>query len=191
MENGGAIGQPWRCRKPTLGGPDSSPTPSPGDQYATWRNPVVYFGAIAESAGCEKHDVGYEVLTRDLQVKKKTPALSLIFPNACHSGGELECEPGAPKGVHGAVPLLKTLVPAIMASPAYEEGGLILITSAQAPQAGETPTRAAAAWPRLPEPLAAGSSPPRRRHGDDDREDLDLSDSATEATTGLEESGTH
>ena len=28
MENGGAIGQPWRCRKPTLGGPDSrSPRP--------------------------------------------------------------------------------------------------------------------------------------------------------------------
>ncbi len=158
MENGGAIGQPWRCRKPTLGGPDSSPTPSPGDQYATWRNPVVYFGAIAESAGCEKHDVGFEVLTRDLQVKKKTPALSLIFPNACHSGGELECEPGAPKGVHGAVSLLKTLVPAIMASPAYEEGGLILITSAQAPQAGEHPDPSACClapqYPNLP-PVAA------------------------------------
>jgi hypothetical protein len=139
MENGGAIGQPWRCRKPTLGGPDSSPTPSPGDQYATWRNPVVYFGAIAASAECEKHDVGFEVLTRDLQAKKKTPALSLIFPDACHSGGEVECEPGAPKGGQGATQLLKTLVPAIMASPAYEEGGLIMITSAQAPQAGEHP----------------------------------------------------
>jgi phosphatidylinositol-3-phosphatase len=137
MENGGAIGQPWRCRKPTLGGPDSSPLAVPGDQYVTWRNPVVYFGAIAESAECEKHDVGFEVLTRDLQAKKKTPALSLIFPDACHSGSEVECEPGAPKGAQGATQLLKTLVPAIMASPAYEEGGLIMITSAQAPQVGE------------------------------------------------------
>ncbi|MBS1846097.1 MAG: hypothetical protein JST53_16910 [Actinobacteria bacterium] len=137
MENGGAIGQPWRCRKPTLGGPDGT-TPVPGDQYATWRNPVVYFAAIAEGDECEKRDVGFELLTKDLSAKKKTPTLSLIFPNVCHSGGEYECEPGAPTGAKGVAQELKTLVPAIMASPAYEEGGgLIVITSAQAKQAGE------------------------------------------------------
>jgi hypothetical protein len=136
MENGGPIGQPFRCRKPVLGDPDTT-TPYPGDQYANWRNPVVYFGAIAEGTECEKHDVGFELLTKDLSAKKKTPALSLIFPNACHSGGEYECEPGAPKGAQGVAAELKTLVPAIMASAAYGEGGLIMITSAQAPQAGE------------------------------------------------------
>ncbi|MBS1889276.1 MAG: hypothetical protein JSU06_19025 [Actinobacteria bacterium] len=137
MENGGAIGQPFRCRKPALGGPDWSPMPAPGDQYVTWRNPVVYFAAIAEGPECEKVDVGFELLSKDLQAKKKTPTLSLIFPNACHSGGGLECEPGAPKGANGVAAELKTLVPAIMASPAYEEGGMILITSAEAPQTGE------------------------------------------------------
>ncbi|MFT3866249.1 MAG: alkaline phosphatase family protein [Solirubrobacterales bacterium] len=137
MESGGSIGQPYRCRKPALGGPDWSPSPSVGDQYVTWRNPVVYFGAIAEGGECEKVDVGFELLTRDLQFKKKTPALSLIFPDACHSGGETECEPGAAKGAQGAASLLKTLVPAIMASPAYEEGGMIVITSAEALQSGE------------------------------------------------------
>jgi phosphatidylinositol-3-phosphatase len=137
MEKGGAIGQPWRCRKPTIGLPDTT-VPTIGDQYANWRNPVVYFGAVSESPECEKHDVGFELLTKDLKAKKKTPALSLIFPNACHSGGEVECEPGAAKGAQGATKLLKTLVPAIMASPAYKEGGgLIVITSAQAPQVGE------------------------------------------------------
>jgi hypothetical protein len=115
MENGGAIGQPWRCRKPTLGGPDQT-IPTPEDLYVNWRNPVVYFAAIAEGDECEKHDVGFELLTKDLSAKKKTPALSLIFPEAS---------------------ALKTLVPAIMASAAYAEGGLIMITSAQAPQAGE------------------------------------------------------
>src|ERR1700710_2307628 len=136
MENGGSIGQPFRCRRPTLGGPDGA-TPGPGDQYANWRNPVVYFSAIAGGEECEKHDVGYELLTHDLQFKKATPSLSLIFPDACHSGGESECEPGAPKGAQGITEELKTLVPAIMASPAYEEGGMILITSAQAPQVGD------------------------------------------------------
>jgi hypothetical protein len=136
MEDGGAIGQPWRCRKPTFGGPDPT-APTVGDQYASWRNPVVYFAAITAGDECEKHDVGFELLTKDLSAKKKTPALSLIFPNVCHSGGEYECEPGAPKGAHGVATELKTLVPAIMASPAYEEGGLIMITSAQAKQTGE------------------------------------------------------
>jgi hypothetical protein len=157
MESGGAIGQPWRCRKPTLGAPDTSPTPSPGDQYVSWRNPVVYFDAITTvSAECEKHDVGFEVLTPDLEARKKTPALSLIFPDACHSGGEVECEPGAPKGAQGVTQLLKTLVPAIMASPAYEEGGLIMITSAQAPRAGGHPDPSACClapeYPNLPPP---------------------------------------
>jgi hypothetical protein len=162
VENGGAIGQPFRCRKPTLGGPDST-IPGPGDQYATWRNPVVYFSAIAEGEECEKHDVGYELLPHDLQHKKATPTLSLIFPNACHSGGETECEPGAPKGAQGVAAELKTLVPAIMASPAYEEGGMILITSAQAPQTGEhaDPSGCCLA-PSYPNLVAAGlaTAPP-------------------------------
>jgi hypothetical protein len=159
MENGGAIGQPFRCRKPTLGGPDTT-TAGPGDQYLNWRNPVVYFSAIAEGEECEKHDVGYELLTHDLQFKKATPALSLIFPNACHSGGEIECEPGAPKGAQGVAAELKTLVPAIMASPAYEEGGMILITSAQAPQTGDAadPSGCCLA-PAYPNLVAAGIQP--------------------------------
>jgi hypothetical protein len=153
MENGGATGQPWRCRKPTAGVAD--PPASPGDQYLNWRNPVVYFSAIAESKECEKHDVGFEILTKDLKAKKKTPALSLIFPDACHAGGETECEPGAPTGAVGAAQLLKTLIPAILHSPAYEEGGgLIMITSAQAPQAGEHPDPSACClaptYPNLP-----------------------------------------
>jgi hypothetical protein len=160
MENGGAIGQPFRCRKPTLGGPDTT-TASPGDQYVNWRNPVVYFAAVAESTECEKHDVGFELLAKDLSAKKKTPALSLIFPNACHSGGEVECEPGAAKGAQGVAAELKTLVPAIMASPAYEEGGLILITSAQAPQAGEHVDQKscclAPTYPNLPPPADAAT----------------------------------
>jgi hypothetical protein len=142
MEKGGALGQPFRCRKPALGGPDWSPTPSPEDLYVTWRNPVVYFAAIAEGDECEKHDVGFEILTKDLAAKKKTPTLSLVFPDAS---------------------ALPTLVPAIMASPAYEEGGLIMITSAQAPQAGEHLDQKACClapeFPNLPAVEGAGPAP--------------------------------
>jgi hypothetical protein len=163
MEDGGSIGQPWRCRKPTLGAPDQT-APTIGDQYANWRNPVVYFAAIAEGDECEKHDVGFELLTKDLSAKKKTPTLSLIFPNACHSGGEYECEPGAPTGARGVAQELKTLIPAIMASPAYEEGGgLIMITSAQARQTGEgVDQKACCLVPEYPNlaPVAGATPPP-------------------------------
>jgi phosphatidylinositol-3-phosphatase len=160
MENGGGSGQPWRCRKPNLGEGDGT-FPVPGDQYANWRNPVIYFSAIVESEECEKHDVGFELLPKDLSAKKKTPTLSLIFPNACHSGGEYECEPGAPKGAKGVAQELKSLVPAIMASPAYEEGGLIAITSAQAPQTGEhADQKSCCLAPEYPNlPLVAGATP--------------------------------
>jgi hypothetical protein len=163
MENGGAIGQPWRCRKPTLGAADTTP-PIAGDQYAIWRNPVVYFAAIAAGEECAKHDVGFELLTKDLAAKRKTPALSLIFPDVCHSGGEYECEPGAAKGAQGVAAELKTLVPAITASPAYEEGGLIMITSAQAPQTGEHLDQKACClapeYPNLPGMEKATIAPP-------------------------------
>jgi phosphatidylinositol-3-phosphatase len=178
MENGGAIGQPWRCRRPTAGIAD--PPAVPGDQYLNWRNPVVYFNSVVESKECEKHDVGFALLTRDLSAKKKTPDLSLIFPNVCHSGGETECEPGAPTGSVGVAQLLKTLVPAIMHSPAYEEGGgMILITSAQAPQAGATPDPSACClaptYPNLP--LVANAA-------------TTATTTTTESSTAPEEEGT-
>jgi hypothetical protein len=141
MEKGGSIGQPWRCRKPTLGAPDQT-VPTPEDLYVNWRNPVVYFAAIVAGDECEKHDVGFEILTKDLAAKKATPTLSLIFPEASE---------------------LKTLVPAIMASAAYQEGGLIMITSAQAPQAGERIDQKACClapeFPNLPAVEAATPAP--------------------------------
>jgi len=189
MEGGPNRGQAATCRKPTLGGPDDAATAVPGDQYATWRNPVVYFSAIAESAECAEHDVGFEFLTRDLKSKKKTPALSLIFPDACHSGAEAECEPGAPKGAQGAAALLKNLVPAIMASPAYEqEGGLIAITSAEAPQAGENldPSGCCLA-PSYPNLVAAGLQPAPAATTEATPTSTTTEEEETETTTYTEE----
>jgi phosphatidylinositol-3-phosphatase len=195
MEKGGELGQPWTCRKPALGGPDYMPAPLPGDQYTTWRNPVVYFSAIAESSECGKVDVGFEDLTRDLKSKKRTPALSLIFPNACHSGGELECEPGAPKGAQGAASLLKTLVPAIMASPAYKEGGLIMITSAQAPQTGEHPDPSgcclAPAYPNLPVTATTAAPTTSTTGASTSKSTTETSTSATEEATATTETTTY
>ena len=99
MENGGAIGQPWRCRKPTLGAADTT-IPSPGDQYANWRNPVVYFGQVAEGDECEKHDVGFEILTKDLRAKKSAGAVADL-PRRLSLGRRSRMRTGRPERRQG------------------------------------------------------------------------------------------
>ncbi len=134
--NGAAAGQATSCRHPLPGGPDTSPVPLPGDAYVTWRNPFVYFHSLLDGGECAENDVGFDRLVADLKTAKRTPALSYIVPSACHAGGELPCEAGRPAGPVAAEAFLQLLVPAIEASPAYKEGGLIAITSSQAPQSG-------------------------------------------------------
>jgi phosphatidylinositol-3-phosphatase len=160
--NGAAAGLPTTCRHPSLGTPDGSQAPVPGDAYETWRNPFVYFHSLVDGPECAKSDVGLEQLAPDLKTATKTPALSYIVPSACHDGGELPCEPGQPAGPLAAEAFLQTVVPEIEASPAYKEGGLIAITSAQAPQAGPKADASSCcispAYPNLPVPATVEPS---------------------------------
>ncbi len=123
-------------------------------------DPLVYFRAIVDSPECARSDVGLEQLATDLASAAKTPTLSYIVPNACHDGGETPCAPDQPSGALEAESFLRRVVPAIEASPAYKEGGLIAITSAQARQTGPTPDASscciAPKYPNLPaDPAAA------------------------------------
>jgi hypothetical protein len=168
--NGAAAGQPTTCRHPALGSPDPSQAPLPGDAYETWRNPFVYFHSLIDGAECAEDDVGLDQLAPDLKKATKTPTLSYIVPNACHDGGELPCEPGALTGPAEAEAFLQTVIPEITASPAYKEGGLIAITSSQAPQLGEKADPSSCcigpAYPNLP-PTApeAGAGPVKATGG--------------------------
>jgi hypothetical protein len=126
------------------------------------RDPFLYFHSVLDSPECAQNDVSLEQLAPDLKTATKTPALSYIVPNACHDGGELPCEEGQPSGVLAVEVFLRRIVPAIQASPAYKEGGLIAITSAQARQTGPTPDLSscciAPAYPNIP-PEAASETP--------------------------------
>ncbi len=202
MENGASTGQAASCRHPELGTPDLNQAPVPGDAYETWRNPFVYFHSILDGTECASNDVGLEQLATDLGSAKKTPTLSYIVPDACHSGGEAPCEPQpeaaapaepqpeaapaapaepqpeaapaapaeTPTGIAGSEEFLRKVVPAIMASPAYKEGGLIAITSAEAPQSGEkADSSACCAYPEYlnvpPVETVEGTTPGTRATG--------------------------
>lgn len=157
---GSAPDQPLSCRHPALGAPDPKREAAPGDAYVTWRNPFAYFHSILDEPECEERNVGLDALAADLKAAKLTPALSYLVPDLCHDGGAGACEPEATAaGVAEADEFLREVVPMITASPAYEEGGLIAITSTMAPQEGEAADDDACcvypAYPNLPPPAAA------------------------------------
>lgn len=128
------------------------------------RTPLLYFTAIAEDPKCGETDVPLTQLESDLKDPKKTPTLSYIVPNACHNASETPCAPEQPAGLAGSQAFLEALLPKITASKAYkEEGGLIAITFAQAPQTGEQPDASSCCatpeYPNLP-PLPAPAEAP-------------------------------
>jgi hypothetical protein len=132
----GPVGEAKTCRHPALGSADSEQSPRPGDAYLTWRNPFVYFHSLIDAQSCASYDVGLDQLKNDLRSPQTAPALAYIVPNRCHDGSDDPCAPGQPSGMAAADGFLKTVVPEIMKSPAYTNGGMIAITFAQAPQTG-------------------------------------------------------
>jgi hypothetical protein len=171
IENGAAAGQPASCRHPALGTPDPDQAARPGDAYLTWRNPFVYFHSILDSPECAKADVGLPQLATDLKLKaEKFPALAYVVPDACHKGGEAPCEPGQPSGPVATEAFLKTVVPEIKGSLAYKDGGMLVITSAEARQGGEKPDTSGCcnnpSYPNLPSlPAEAPATGPTRESG--------------------------
>jgi len=168
---GAPAGLPATCRHPALGASDPGPSLAPGDHYETWRNPFVYFHSVIDSPACAERDVGLDQLASDLQSAKTTPTVSYIAPSVCNDGGPQPCQEGAAVGPATAEAFLKAVVPEIQASAAYKkEGGLIAITSSQAPQTGEKPDRSACCttpeYPNLPpEPPAQSTGPVKETGG--------------------------
>ena len=123
------------CGHPALGAEDptqkaeapSARVPA-GDQYAARHDPFVYFHSIIDSPACAANVVNLEHLASDLASRQTTPAFAFIAPNLCHDGHDAPCKNGEPGGLRSADAFLRTWVPRIMASPAYRQGGLIVIT---------------------------------------------------------------
>jgi hypothetical protein len=125
------------CAHPALGQPDPSSAPASASPYATFRNPFVYFEGLSASPSCAADDVGFDALSADLASAKRTPSLSYIVPDRCHDGSPGPCPGGGPGGLPAADEMLKRVVPKILASPAYKQGGLLVITVDEAPSSGE------------------------------------------------------
>lgn len=143
------------CAHPTLGSADSTST----QPYATFRNPFVYFQGLTESPSCAADDVGLSSLDADLASAKRTPSLSYIVPDRCHDASPGPCPTGGAGGLPAADQLLEEVVPKILASKAYKESGLLVITTDEAPSSGEfADSSSCCGEPRFPNLPAASTA---------------------------------
>lgn len=131
------------CYHPQLGAAD--PTAALGlasagaatGASATFRDPFVYFRSVTDSHACEADVVGVEGLGSDLRSAARTPNLSYVVPDLCDDGSGRPCAPGKPDGIAAAEGFLRQVVPEILASTAYKQNGLLVITVDEAPTTGE------------------------------------------------------
>lgn len=117
------------CAHPAIGSLDDTRHASKTDRYATKHNPFMYFHSIIDDkANCSRHVVNLRHLQTDLATIQTTPHFAFITPDLCHDGHNQPCANGEPGGLESADAFLKTWVPRITASPAFQKDGLLVIT---------------------------------------------------------------
>lgn len=106
-----------------------------GDQYAGRHNPFIYFHSIIDSPACDANVVNLARLDADLASAKTTPNFVFITPNLCDDGHDGDgtgtpgkgCVTGQPGGLTSSDAFLQLWVPKILASPAYQKDGLLIV----------------------------------------------------------------
>jgi hypothetical protein len=132
-------GKPANCVHPDAG---AANVPAPGG-YAAAQNPFVNFHSLLDLGDCATNDVPLEQLSKDLSKATSTANYSYIAPIPCDSGAAGQCAPGSVEGAAAADAFLAKWVPQILASPAYKEDGLLVVTfGATNPAASEAPAPA-------------------------------------------------
>ena len=134
------------CGHPTLNSTDltqQAEAPSTavlaGDMYATRHNPFMYFHSIIDSPDCLTNVVNLNNnLQKDLQSVATTANFNFITPNLCDDGHDSPCANGATGGLTSANAFLEKWVPIIMASPAYQQDGLLIINFDESSYATQT-----------------------------------------------------
>ncbi len=123
-----APAEPATCRHSPTWSPDATENARVGDQYAARHNPFVYFHAIIDHPTCAANDVPLDRLPADLADAGTTASLSFISPNLCNDAHDSPCVDGRPGGLAAADEFLRAWVPRIVDSPAYREGGMLVVT---------------------------------------------------------------
>jgi len=117
------------CGHVKIGEIDKTNSATVTDRYADKHDPFVYFHSLIDDhASCAAHVVNLDKLRADLQSVATAPNFSFITPDLCHDGHNAPCKNGEPGGLVSADEFLREWVPPILASPAFRQDGLLIIT---------------------------------------------------------------
>lgn len=146
------------CGHPPLNSADNTQQATKTDQYAARHDPFVYFRSITDSPDCAQRVVNLTALPGDLGSTTTTPNLTYITPNLCHDGHDSPCANSEPGGLTSADAFLQTWVPKILASPAYQQDGLLIVTfdESDGPQKDSTASGGEVPGPNSPLPGITG-----------------------------------
>jgi hypothetical protein len=117
-------GKPDDCVHPDS---EAADQPAPGG-YAARQNPFVYFHSLLDLGDCASNDLPLTQLEPDLRKVESTANYSFISPSLCNAGVSGQCPEGAPSGAAAADAFLSQWVPKILASPAYKQDGLLIVS---------------------------------------------------------------
>lgn len=159
MALGPNSGMTATCRHPVLGRQDSTQTATASDQYATRHVPFVYFHSIIDDQPrCDGHVVDLGVLDADLNSVATTPNLVFITPDLCSDGHDATCANSAQAGGYAGIEdFLKTWIPKITSSPAYQQDGMILIIFDEAANTDASACCNEQSGPNSPSPGISGA----------------------------------
>ncbi|QHS10661.1 alkaline phosphatase family protein [Sinimarinibacterium sp. NLF-5-8] len=117
------------CAHPPRNTVDNTQSATATDNYTTRHNPFMYFRSIIDDqAYCDDHVVNLEHLRLDLARADTTRAYNFIVPGLCHDGHDAPCANGEPGGLESINDFLQEWVPLILASEAFRQDGLLIIT---------------------------------------------------------------
>lgn len=117
------------CAHPPINTLDQTQSATASDNYATRHNPFMYFHAIIDDqAYCDAHVVNLKQLPDDLKSIATTAHYNFIVPGLCHDGHDSPCANGEPGGLQSINVFLRQWVPRILAAPAFQKDGLLIIT---------------------------------------------------------------
>jgi hypothetical protein len=124
------------CPAPVVGQADNTEgaeATAPYDEYAERHDPFMYYHSITDNtSSCQQHVVNLNNLTTALQSVSTTPNYVFITPDLCNdghnSGSGCDNGTGQQGGLLQVNTFLSSWVPKILASPAYQQNGLLLVT---------------------------------------------------------------
>jgi hypothetical protein len=132
-----AVGKTWRAyvedsdvAPDSSQAPDTCRHPAPGGplEPVMARNPLLFFHAIVDTPDCSANTAGMSRLLPDSEDAESAPTFSLVIPNGCHDGADQPCAPGAPAGAAAADAWLAQQVGPLLASKAYTDDGMVVVT---------------------------------------------------------------